>query len=58
MYASDNAVGRSFYTADTAELTTFDDCARWTIRWNDGAWVYCVEDTKEEAAAALRRYGF
>jgi len=58
MNASQNAVGRNFYQADSAELTTFSDCARWTLRWNDGAFVYAVEDTKAEAVAALNRYGF
>ncbi len=58
MQASQNAVGRNHYTADSAELTTFSDCARWTIRWNDGAWVYGIEDTKADAVAHLARLGF
>lgn len=58
MNGSKNSAGRNFYKADSAELTVFGDCARWTLRWNDGEFVYGIEDTKAEAVAALARYGF
>jgi len=58
MNGNQQSIGRNWFTADTAELTTFNDCARWTLKWNDGAEVYGIEDTKQEAVDALRRYGF
>ena len=36
--------GRSWLTADKAELKVFGDCARVTLRWNDGHWAYIIED--------------
>ena len=58
MNVNDKALGRNWFTAHSAELTTFSDCARWTIRWDDGAEVTGLEDTREQALAALNRYGF
>lgn len=58
MRANDLATGRNWYTADTAKLFNFSDCARWELHWNDGAMVSGIEDTHEDAVKALRRYGF
>lgn len=58
MYANDLAIGRNHYTADTAKLITFSDCARSEIHWNDGAMVSELFDTREEAVENLRRLGF
>lgn len=58
MYASENALGRNWMTADCAELTEFSDCARATLKWNDGAYVYFIEDSKEQAVKELNRLGF
>ena len=49
---------RNFYTADSAAMTSFSDCFRWELRWNDGAFVYGIEDSKQEAIKALNKYGF
>lgn len=58
MHANSLAVGRNFYTAESAFLIVGDDWARWELHWSDGARVMCTEDCKEDAVAALRRYGF
>lgn len=58
MNGNDLSLGRNWYTADSAKLITGPDWARWELHWEDGAKVYDVEDTKEEAVAALARYGF
>lgn len=50
--------GRSWLTANKAELKVFSDCARVTLRWNDGHWAYILEDDETAARTALRRYGF
>ncbi|MEX3984199.1 hypothetical protein AB4Y45_35170 [Paraburkholderia sp. EG287A] len=58
MYANDLALGRSHYTADSATLVTFPDCARSELHWKDGALVYELFDTREEAIQNLNRLGF
>ncbi|MBK3779911.1 hypothetical protein G3A43_06560 [Paraburkholderia aspalathi] len=58
MYGNDLSLGRNHYTADTAKLVTFDDCARSEIHWSDGAWVYELFDTRAEAIENLHRLGF
>lgn len=58
MHANELALGRNWYTADSAKLVTGPDWARWELHWVDGAMVQGVEDTKQEAVAALARYGF
>ena len=58
IHTSDNLASRSWYSADSAELTRFGDCVRWKLNWFDGAFVYCLEDTEDQARAELRRYGF
>lgn len=56
--SNDAALGRNWYTADSALLVTGPDWARWELHWNDGARVQCVEDSKADALCALKRYGF
>lgn len=58
MYANDLALGRNHYTADSAKLVTFHDCARSELHWNDGAYVYELFDTPQEAIQNLNRLGF
>jgi hypothetical protein len=58
MNANTLAIGRNHYTADTGSMTDFGDCFRVDIRWNDGAHVYTIHDTKSEAVAHLNRLGF
>lgn len=58
MYANDLALGRNHFTADSAKLVTFHDCARSELHWNDGAYVYELFDTAEEAIKNLNRLGF
>ena len=58
MYANEIATLRNFYTADTCKLVTGRDWARWELHWEDGGMVCCTEDSRAEAVAALRRYGF
>lgn len=52
------SLGRNHTTADRASLTDFGDCFRVNLDWADGASVYCIYDTKEEAVAHLNRLGF
>lgn len=58
MHANDKALGRSWYTADSARLVCGPDWFRWELHWADGALVQGVEDNKDDAVAALNRYGF
>ena len=58
MYANDQALGRNWYTADSASIKHGNDWFRWELHWVDGALVYGIEDTKQEAIDALARYGF
>ena len=58
MNGNQKSIGRNFYTADSASMTTFSDCFRWELRWNDGAFVYGIEDSKQDAINALNKYGF
>lgn len=58
MYANDLALGRNHYTADSAKLITFHDCARAELHWNDGAMVSNLCDTQDEAVEYLREHGF
>jgi hypothetical protein len=58
MNGNEKSLGRNWYTADTAVMVSFSDCFRWELRWNDGAVVYGIEDTKNDAVQALNRYGF
>lgn len=55
------ALGRNHAGADSISVVEFggaDPCARVDIRWNDGAYVYVVYDSKEEAVAHVRRLGW
>jgi len=52
------SLGRNHTTADQASLVSFHDCHRVDLRWNDGAYVYCLYDTKAEAVAHLASLGF
>ena len=58
MHANEQALGRNWYTAQTASLHKFDDCCRIELHWSDGGLAYFLEDTQEEAENILRRYGF
>ncbi|HDR8994407.1 TPA: hypothetical protein QDB01_000284 [Burkholderia vietnamiensis] len=58
MWANDLALGRNHYTAETAKLVVFGDCARTELHWSDGAMVYELFDTRAEAVAHLRQHGF
>ena len=52
------SLGRNHYNADSVSMTDFGDCFRVDIRWNDGAWVYMIHDTKREALAHVHRLGW
>jgi hypothetical protein len=58
MTANKKALGRNHYTADSASMTDFGDCCRVNLRWVDGAEVYTIHDTKEQAIAYLNQHGF
>jgi len=58
MWTNEAAIGKNWSTADRATLTTFSDCARFNLYWNDGGEAYSLEDTKEEAIKQLERLGF
>jgi hypothetical protein len=58
MHTNDKALGRNWYTADTASIKHGPDWHRWELHWADGGLAYGVEETIEEAREALRRYGF
>jgi hypothetical protein len=58
MHASPEAIGRNWYHADSAEIAVFSDCARGTLRWNDGAYVYFLEDNVQECMKLIKGYGF
>ena len=55
------AIGRNHSTADSISMKEFhgvDACVRVDIRWNDGAHVYVIYDTKDQALAHVRRLGW
>lgn len=52
------SIGRNHYTADAVSMTSFGDCFRVNITWNDGAWVYMIHDTKAEALAHVAKLGW
>lgn len=55
------SLGRNQTTADSVSMTAFggnDPCFRVDVRWADGAYVYCIYDTKEEALAHIHRLGW
>jgi hypothetical protein len=55
------SIGRNHYTADSVSVTEFsgvDSCVRVDIRWNDGAHVWVIYDTKREALAHVHRLGW
>lgn len=58
MIANTSALGRNHYTADLVTMTDFGDCFRVDIRWDDGAWVYMIHETKEEALSHVYRLGW
>lgn len=61
MYANEIATGRNWYTADTAKLVTFSDCARVELHWKDGGYAQCLFDEGNFVADArqyLRDHGF
>lgn len=58
MYANQQALGRNHATADSVSMTDFGDCFRVDIRWDDGAYVYMVHDTKQEALKHVHSLGF
>lgn len=58
MNANELARSRNWMTADIAKLHSFGDCFRAHLYWNDGGEAYTLHDTKEEALADLRRWGW
>lgn len=58
MHANNLAIGRNHYTAESGFLTAGADWFRVTLKWSDGAEVYAIYDTKQEAIAHLNRLGF
>ena len=52
------SIGRNHYNADSVSMTDFGDSFRVDIRWNDGAWVYMIHDTRCEALAHVHRLGW
>lgn len=61
MYANEIATGRNWYTADSAKLVTFNDCARVELHWNDGGYAQDIFEGSEfesKARQYLREHGF
>lgn len=58
MNANTLALGRNHTTANKASLTDFGDCFRVNLNWDDGAYVYVIYDTKEEAVKHLASLGW
>lgn len=58
MNGNELSLGRNHRTADMASVTQYADCARVDLKWNDGAYVYVIYDTRAEADAHLNRLGF
>jgi hypothetical protein len=52
------ALGRNHTTADSVSMTDFGDCFRVDIRWNDGAHVWVIYDTRDEAIAHASNLGW
>jgi hypothetical protein len=55
------SIGRNHRTADSVSITEFgglDPCVRVDIRWDDGAYVYMIHDTKAEALAHVHALGW
>jgi hypothetical protein len=52
------ALGRSHTTADSVSMIDFGDCFRVDIRWNDGAHVWVIYDTRNEAVAHANNLGW
>ena len=52
------ALGRNHTTADSVSMTDFGDCFRVDIRWNDGAHVWVIYDTRDEAVAHANNLGW
>ena len=58
MYANEKAIVRNHTTADNATIKSFSDCHRVNLDWDDGAMVYIIYDTLEEAVTHLNNLGF
>lgn len=52
------SLGRNWMSADSAALVEFYDCARVDLKWDDGAALCLIADSKAEALAELARLGF
>lgn len=52
------SLGRNHATADEVSITDFGDCFRVNVRWNDGAYVYTIYDTKQEAVKHVHSLGW
>lgn len=50
--------GRNWRAADFVAVTTFHDCARTEVYWNDGAANYMLHDLPDEAMAHAVELGF
>lgn len=58
MNGNNLSIGRNHSTADSVSITDFVDCFRVDIRWMDGAYVYSIYDTKEEALLHVHKLGW
>lgn len=58
MNGNELSLGRNHTTADAVSLTSFFDCFRVNINWNDGAYVYIIYDTKQEALNHIYNLGW
>jgi len=58
MNGNNLSLGRNHLSADSGALVDFGDCFRVDLRWNDGAYVYSIYDTKAEAIEHLNRLGW
>ena len=61
MNGNNLSLGRNHTTADSVTMTEFsgfDACFRVDLRWDDGAHVWAIYDTKAEAVAHVHRLGW
>ena len=55
------SIGRNQSTADAVSITEFhgmDTCFRVNISWLDGAYIYAIYTTKDEAMAHVHSLGW
>ena len=51
------SLGRNHSLADSVSIVDFGDCFRVDVKWNDGGYVYCLYDSKDEALAHVHSLG-